>query len=137
MSNKSKLTPVEWEVMQTVWDLADPITVRDVLEHLHPNGGKAYTTIQTVMNILEKKKLLSRRKIGLVNFYTPTLSRDDISRSEISRVVEGIFSGSIAAVASTLMSLDDFDLNDLAEIRALLAQREDELKGESNGHSAE
>ena len=133
MSSKSKLTPAEWEVMQAAWDLENAVTVRDVLEHLHPEGGKAYTTIQTVMNILEKKKLLSRQKIGLVNFYTPTLSRQDITRGEMSRLVNGVFSGSIAAVASTLMSLEDFDLDDLAEIRALLARREEELKGESDG----
>lgn len=132
MSHKSKLTPAEWEVMQGAWDLEKPVTVRDILEHLHPDGGKAYTTIQTVMNILEKKKLLSRRKTGLVNFYTPTLSREDITRGEMSRLVDGIFSGSITAVASTLMSLEDFDLDDLAEIRRLLAHRESELKGESD-----
>ena len=133
MSSKSKLTTAEWEVMKASWDLESAVTVRDVLEHLHPEGGKAYTTIQTVMNILEKKKLLSRQKIGLVNFYTPTLSRQDITRGEMSRLVNGVFSGSIAAVASTLMSLEDFDLDDLAEIRALLARREEELKGESDG----
>ena len=133
MSKKSQLTPAEWEVMQAAWDLESPVTVRDILETLHPDGGKAYTTIQTVMNVLEKKKLLTRRKIGLVNFYTPTLSRQDITRGEMSRLVEGVFSGSIAAVANTLMSLEDFDLNDLAEIRALLARREEELKGESDG----
>lgn len=130
MTNKSKLTPAEWEVMQAVWDHDGPSTVRDVLERLHPDGGKAYTTIQTVMNVLEKKKLLGRRKIGLVNFYTPNLTREDLSRNEMSRVVDGVFSGSIAAVASTLMSLDDFDLDDLAEIRALLANREKELASE-------
>jgi BlaI family transcriptional regulator, penicillinase repressor len=133
MSNKSKLTPAEWEVMQAAWALPGPVTVRDILEHIYPDGGKAYTTIQTVMNILEKKKLLTREKTGLVNFYTPALSREDITRGEMSRLVEGVFSGSIAAVASTLMSLEDFDLDDLAEIRQLLAQRESELQGGSNG----
>jgi len=129
MANKSKLTPAEWEVMQAAWDLQGEVTVRDVLEHLYPDGGKAYTTVQTVMNILEKKKLLKRKKIGLVNFYRPTRSRDQITRGEMTRLVDGVFEGSIPAVASTLMSLDDFDLDDLEQIRALLKQREDELKG--------
>ena len=137
MANKSKLTPAEWQVMQAAWELENPTTVRDVLEHLHPDGGKAYTTIQTVMNILEKKNLLSRRKIGLVNFYTPTCAREDLTRGEMSRLVDGVFRGSISAVASTLMSLDDCDLEDLAKIRAMLARREEELKGDSDGQPAE
>jgi len=137
MSGKPKLTPAEFEVMQAAWELDRPTTVRDVLERLHPDGGKAYTTIQTVMNVLEKKALLSRRKIGLVNFYTPTLSRSDMSRGEMSRLVDGVFRGSISAVASTLMSLDDFNLDDLAEMKTLLAAREKELKGDPHGDPAE
>ncbi len=40
MTNKSKLTPVEWEVMQAVWGLEGPATVRDILEHLYPDGRR-------------------------------------------------------------------------------------------------
>ena len=133
MASKPKLTPAEWDVMQTVWDLGEAVSVRDVLEHLYPEGQRAYTTVQTVMNILEKKNLLSRKKIGMVNFYQPTCTRESITRSEMHRLVDGVFSGSIPAVASTLMSLEDFDLDDLAQIRELLLQREEELKGDSNG----
>lgn len=130
MASKSKLTPAEWEVMQAAWELGNDVSVRDVLEHLYPDGGKAYTTVQTVMNILEKKKLLKRRKIGLVNFYRPARSRESITRGEMNRLVDGVFAGSIPAVASTLMSLQDFDLDDLQRIRELLEQREQELKRE-------
>lgn len=130
MASKSKLTPAEWEVMQAAWRLGGEVSVRDVLEHLYPDGGKAYTTIQTVMNILEKKKLLRRKKIGLVNFYRPTRTREAITRGEMNRLVDGVFAGSIPAVANTLMSLEDFDLEDLQQIRRLLEQREHELKGD-------
>lgn len=130
MASKSKLTPAEWEVMQAAWELGGDVSVRDVLEHLYPEGGKAYTTIQTVMNILEKKNLLKRKKIGLVNFYRPTRTREAITRGEMNRLVDGVFAGSIPAVASTLMSLEDFDLEDLQRIRELLEQREQELKGD-------
>ena len=128
MSAKPKLTPAEWETMQAVWAHDDPVSVRDVLEHLYPGGEKAYTTVQTVMNTLVKKGLLERRKIGLVGFYAPTRSRDEATRQETSRLVSRIFGGSIPAVANSLMSLDDIDLEDLAEIKKLIRQREAELK---------
>ena len=126
---KKKLTPTEWEIMQAVWRLGPEVSVRQVLEHLYPGGEKAYTTVQTLMNTLVRKKLLGRRKVGLVGFYRPTRSRDDAERSEMARLVSGVFGGSIPAVASSLMSLDDLDLDDLAEIKRLLARREEELKG--------
>lgn len=125
---RPKLTPAEWEIMQAVWDLGRPVSVREVLEHLYPGGEKAYTTVQTVLNTLEKKKLLSRRKTGLVNFYSPTRSRDEATRSEMSSLVSRVFGGSVPALANTLMSLDDVDLDDLAEIKRLIALRERELK---------
>ena len=132
MADEAKLTPAEWDVMQAVWDLGGGVSVRDVLEHLYPAGEKAYTTVQTVMNVLEKKGLLQRRKTGLVNFYTPTRSRDEASRSETSTLVRRVFGGSVPALANTLVSLDDVDLEDLAEIKRLIARRERELKeGES------
>ena len=128
MSTKPKLTPAEWEIMQAVWDLDGPVSVRDVLEHLYPEGEKAYTTVQTVLNILEKKKLLRREKTGLVNFYTPVSSREDATRNEMDSLVSRVFGGSIPALANTLMSMDDVDLDDLAAIRRLIARRERELK---------
>ncbi len=127
-TKRPKLTPAEWEIMQAVWDLGGAVSVRDVLEHLYPGGEKAYTTVQTVMNTLEKKQLLSRRKTGLVNFYTPVRSRDEASRTEMSSLVSRVFGGSVPALANTLVSLDDVDLDDLAEIKRLIARRERELK---------
>ncbi len=129
MTGKPKLTPAEWEIMQAVWAHEEAVTVRDVLEYLYPGGEKAYTTVQTVMNTLLKKNLLVRKKIGLVGFYVPTRTREESTRQETSRLVTRIFGGSIPAVANSLMSLDDIDLEDLAEIKKLIRQRENELKG--------
>ena len=50
MSKTPRLTPAEWEIMTAVWRLDGPVSVRDVLESAYPNGEKAYTTVQTVMN---------------------------------------------------------------------------------------
>jgi len=129
VAQKQKLTPAEWEIMEAVWALEGPLSVRDVLEHLYPAGEKAYTTVQTVMNILEKKRLLTRRKTGLVNFYMPVHSRDETTRGEMSSLVSRVFGGSIPALANTLMSLENVDLDDLAEIKRLIRRRERELKG--------
>ena len=40
MSDKIKLTPAEWIIMKTVWELDRPASVREVLEHAFPNGVK-------------------------------------------------------------------------------------------------
>jgi predicted transcriptional regulator len=132
MSKTPKLTPAEWEIMVAVWELPGPTSVRDVLERAYPNGEKAYTTVQTVMNTLQKKKLLRRRKTGLVNFYSPTRSKEEVTRSEMASLVTRVFGGSIPALANSLLSLDDLSLEQIERIKGLLDEKERELRGEDH-----
>ena len=127
---RGKLTPVEWEIMEAVWTLGGSPSVRDVVEHAYPGGEKAYTTVQTLMNTLERKGLLRRRKVGLVNFYRPTRTRERMARVEMDQLVERVFGGSLPELASTLLSREDLDRDELAEIRRLLDERERGLADE-------
>jgi len=129
MSKAEKLTPVEWEIMETIWQLGGAPSVREVLEKAFPGGEKAYTTVQTIMNILEKKGLLKREKKGLVNFYKPTISRNKIIESEMSQMVSRMFQGSIPALANYLIKSDNLTLNEIEKIKSLLDEKEAELKG--------
>ena len=124
-----KLTPTEWEIMEAVWSLGGDPSVRDVVDHAYPGGEKAYTTVQTVMNTLEKKGLLSREKKGLVNFYRPTRSRTEAIETEISSLLSRLFRGSIPKLADSLLSMDDVSMKEIEEIKRLLRKKERELKG--------
>jgi predicted transcriptional regulator len=132
MTKKPKLTPAEWEIMEAVWSREGPVTVRDVLEHVFPNGEKAYTTVQTVMNTLEKKKLLKRQKTGLVNFYSPTRSQEEVVKAEMSSLVSRMFGGSRTALANSLLSLEDLSLEEIERIKALIDEKEKQLRGEND-----
>jgi BlaI family penicillinase repressor len=124
----NKLTPAEWEIMDAVWNLGGAPSVREVLDHAYPNGEKAYTTIQTLMNLLEKKGLFTRKKIGLVNFYTPTRQREDMLRNETKNMISRVFRGSAPALANFLISEEDLSLDDISKIKKLLDQKEAKLK---------
>ena len=129
MASGHKLTPAEWELMESIWTLGGSPSVREVMEHAYPNGEKAYTTVQTLMNVLEKKGLLTRKKIGLVNFYTPTRGRDELVRNETSSLISRLFSGSAPALANFLIDEEDLSLDDIQKIKALLDEKEQQLKG--------
>jgi predicted transcriptional regulator len=132
MPHRPKLTPAEWEIMEAIWRLGGTPTVREVLEHAFPDGEKAYTTVQTIMNTLEKKKLLKRRKTGLVNFYRPTRSRDEIIKVEMSSLLRRAFNGSIPALADSLLSLDDLNVEEIRKIKQLLDEKEKDLRSEDS-----
>jgi predicted transcriptional regulator len=127
-----KLTPAEWEIMEAVWELGGSPSVRDVLDHAYPEGEKAYTTVQTVMNTLVRKGALKRRKLGLVNFYRPVRRRGDMVRDEVKSLLGRVFAGSIPAVASSLLELDSLGLEEIEEIKRLLKKKERELKGDGS-----
>ena len=132
MSNTEKLTPAEWEIMETIWQLGGAPSVREVLEKAFPDGQKAYTTVQTIMNILEKKGLLKRKKQGLVNFYKPAKSREQMVKFEMSQLVSRMFKGSIPAFANYLINSEDLTLKEIDKIKGLLGEKEAELKGQQS-----
>ena len=131
MTNPQKLTPVEWEIMEAIWSLTGRVSVRDVVDHAFPNGEKAYTTVQTIMNTLERKGFLERKKTGMVNFYRPVRTRREMELEEMTSIVSRIFGGSKSALASSLLSLDDLELKEIKQIKDILERREKELKEEA------
>jgi BlaI family transcriptional regulator, penicillinase repressor len=129
MRKNSKLTPAEWKIMEAVWELGGSPSVRNVIERAFPDGEKAYTTVQTVMNTLEKKGLLKCVKIGMVNFYTPVRTRDQMVKSEISLMASRMFKGSLPALANYLVNSEKLSLDEIEAIKSLLHRKEKELKG--------
>ncbi|MBN2278985.1 MAG: BlaI/MecI/CopY family transcriptional regulator [Candidatus Marinimicrobia bacterium] len=128
MIKKNKLTPAEWEIMEVIWKTGNKVSIRDVLDTAFSKGEKAYTTIQTIMNILVKKNLLKAEKIGLVNFYTPTISREDMVNKEVKTVASRIFNGSLPAMASFLLKSDTITQEEIDEIKKIINEKEKELK---------
>ncbi len=131
MAKQERLAPAEWEIMEAIWRMGDSRSVREVMEFLYPDGAKAYTTVQTIMTILEKKGFLRRKKTGLVHFYTPAKSREEIVALETDDFVHRLFRGSIPSLASHLLRAESLSLQELQEIKSLLRKKEDELKGKT------
>ena len=94
MKQQKRLAQVEWEIMEGVWQSTKPVSAREILTRLHPNGVKAYTTVQTILNNLTGKGFLEKEKIGLVNFYTPIVSRDEATHVETQSLASKLFQGS-------------------------------------------
>jgi len=125
---KRKVTPVEWEILEAIWNLGGSPSVREVLESNFTASKKAYTTIQTIMNILVNKGALSREKIGLVNFYKPTKNRRSFVKTEVGIMVNRIFKGSASSLANYLIDSEKLTLDEIDDIRNLLAAKEKQLK---------
>ncbi|MFZ1729015.1 MAG: BlaI/MecI/CopY family transcriptional regulator [Bacteroidota bacterium] len=122
-AKKHELSAAEWELMAVIWETGGTVTVREVLETAYPNDEKAYTTVQTLMNILVDKGMLRRVKQGMVNQYTPAVRREKVLDASMSTVADRMFRGSFGAMASFLVSRKLSD-EDVAALRRMLDEQE-------------
>jgi len=110
------LGPQELQIMKIVWDRGR-VTVRDVYEALLERRRVAYTTVMTMMNILEQKGFLKKTPGSDRAFvYQPALARKTVVRSMVNEFVERVFGGSASPLMLHLLEerrLTERDLDDL------------------------
>jgi predicted transcriptional regulator len=93
--------PLELECLKALWDLGEG-TVRDVRQVLVGSRNLAYTTVMTVLDRLEKRGGVMRRKEGRSFIYTPKVSREALRRLAVTELVDGFFDGSAEALLAYL-----------------------------------
>lgn len=70
---------LEAAVMDELWGVDGPLTVRNVMEALSPQRPLAYTTVMTVMDTLHRKGWLARERAGRAFLYSPSATREQYS----------------------------------------------------------
>src|SRR5580658_9303204 len=95
--------PLELECLKALWGIGEG-TVRDVRERMVGNRNLAYTTVMTVLDRLEKRGGVTRRKQGRSFVYVPKLSREELRKFAVKEVVDRFFEGSNEALARFLRS---------------------------------
>jgi BlaI family transcriptional regulator, penicillinase repressor len=88
----STLTPQELSIMKVVWQL-ESATVRDVYEALRKQRTIAYTTVMTMMGILEEKGYLMRSSSDRAHVYTPARPRQQVVGAMVRDFVDRVFDG--------------------------------------------
>lgn len=116
MRRKSEtLTPQELEIMKVVW-ARGPCTVREVYEHFREHRAIAYTTVQTMMNLLQTKGQLTKKEGERAQVYAPTRTKQKVVRGMVDEFVRRVFDGSAKPLLAHLIK--DGSLSD-KERRAL------------------
>lgn len=106
------LHELESEVMDVVWDLPAPLTVRAVLDEVNTRAGRdrAYTTVMTVMRRLAAKGVLARERDGRTDLYSATWSRGDYANAragaQVGELVAEYGDVALAHFAAAMAKLD-------------------------------
>jgi BlaI family transcriptional regulator, penicillinase repressor len=116
------LTDQELEIMKIVWE-RDSATVRDVYEALLERRKVAYTTVMTMMKILERKKYLKKSQADRAYVYRPAQPKGKVIGAMVRDFVNRVFNGSAEPLLVHLVeehNLSPEDLDEIARLRRKL-----------------
>lgn len=125
---KSQLTPLELRIMQVLW-AGGPLTVQAVQQGL--GDELAYTTVQTMLNVLKKKGHAERRLVGRAYEYRPLESRETAGSSAVRDLLNRMFDGSVEDLLMNLLRTRQIDAAKLAELAQKVARAEGEADAQS------
>ena len=123
-------TDVELELLKLVWKLGE-VTVRDILEALPPERNLAYTTVMSMMRILEDKGYLTHRARDRAYVYRAQVSEDEVARGMIRNLINKMFEGSPELLMVTLLETGNLTEEQLELLRRKVAEAK-QVEGEAS-----
>src|SRR5436190_10891832 len=121
LSKKPVLTSQELEIMKVVWR-SGASTVRDVYETLLEHRKIAYTTVMTMMNILEQKGYLKKTQKDRAYVYQAARPQKQVIRGMVREFVDRVFNGSAEPLLLHLVEDRQVSGQDLEEIGRMLRE---------------
>ena len=112
------LTPLELEIMNVLWETG-PANVQSV-QSLVKGGELAYTTVQTMLNVLHRKGKVKRQLQDRAFLYRPVLSRQKAVAQAVGDMLDRFFGGSADSLVLNLVETRHLTRARLAQIQKLL-----------------
>jgi BlaI family penicillinase repressor len=111
---KMELTKAEEQLMKVLWKLERAI-IRNVVDE-YDDPKPAYTTVATIMKILENKGFVDKTPIGNTYEYFPLISKKEYTKGFINRFVGKYFSNSYKSMISSLTENENLSAKEMEEI---------------------
>lgn len=119
-----RLTNVELELMTILWSLGEG-NVAQVIAALPAERALAYTSVSTILRILESKHFVSARREGRGHLYKPTIGKNEYEARAVKDVVNRVFQGVPVAMVRQLLENVPMSDDDVRELRKLVAGLKD------------
>ncbi|NNF29271.1 MAG: BlaI/MecI/CopY family transcriptional regulator [Gemmatimonadetes bacterium] len=123
----SPLTDREMDVMAVLWDLGSA-TVTEVQGRL--DDDLAYTTVLTILRILEEKGIVRHEKEGRAHRFMPRLGRAEAGQTLLDRLRDKVFAGSSELLMTHLVAHEELPADTMRKLRALLDEKLGQTKVE-------
>jgi predicted transcriptional regulator len=117
-----QLPPMELSMMHVLWEHG-PSQVQQIRDRLE--GDPAYTTVQTVLNKMERKGRVKRSLSGRAYIYTAALKKDAALGSAATDLVQRVFQGSVESLLMSLVKCKQLDEAALRRLDQLIAEEKE------------
>jgi predicted transcriptional regulator len=128
----ASLTPVQFEILEVAWAATDGASVAEIWEAVAKSRDVGRTTVLNLVDRLEKRGWLARKKVQGVFRYTPTVSREKAAGSVAAEFVDAFFSGSASELVMSLLGSKRISADEVAQLQALLDARSREKNSKEN-----
>jgi predicted transcriptional regulator len=112
----TELTKAEEKLMQVLWKLKKGF-VKDILEAMEETPKPAYTTVSTIIRILEQKGFVKYTVFGKTHEYYPVVSKEQYRNKSFKTLIQDYFEGNPAQVLSFLVKEEKLKPKELEELR--------------------
>ena len=115
----------ELQILGILWEYG-PMTVRQVMEHLNDGKERAYTSVLSVMQVMQKKGQLKtlRKRDGLANVYDAKLKRENVMTPMLKGLADRVFGGRATDVVQHLLGTEPVDPEEIERLRTMLDEVE-------------
>jgi BlaI family penicillinase repressor len=107
--------------MTVLWDRKSA-TVAEIVAALEPEGPVNYSTVQTLLRILEKKGYLEHRKAGRAFVYRPVVDQQQARRRALSHLLARLFNGSPSLLVLNVLEHEQITPEELRRLKQMLDQ---------------
>jgi predicted transcriptional regulator len=122
-TKSAQLTPLELEIMQILWETGQSNV--QVVQH-KLKRELAYTTVQTMLNVLHRKGKVKRILKDRAYFYSATVSERKIIKQSLGDMINRLFGGSAESLVMSLVETKQLTPEKLAELHNLIGEKEKE-----------
>lgn len=118
-----EFTKVEHQLMQVLWKL-EKAFVKEIIQEL-PEPKPAYSTVSTMIRILETKGAVAYEAFGKTHRYYPVISKEEYMRFEADKFLDHYFSNSIQDMFSFFVNEKKIDLKDAEQLLKMIDKIKD------------
>ena len=122
-----KLTSSEWNILNLLWE-DSPRTVMQIVGELEKTVGWARSTTITTLHRMEAKGLVRCEQAGRGTAYVPLVERDRAVLAETKSFLDRVYQGSVGMMMSAMMKQEGFSRAQIAQLRAILDEAEQEAE---------